>query len=101
MTDIVEAMARAIKTAEDAFLQQAGDALDGLREEPEFPLYETMARAALTAVLDCMMEPSEGMVVAGMAADFKDPMGATISADCYKHYRAMLDQLRKEAMIND
>ncbi len=35
-------------------------------------------------------EATHEMARAGMAADFKDPMGAVVQADCYKHWRAML-----------
>ena len=71
-TGIVEAMARAIEAAEDAWLVQAGDALDGLQEEPEFSLPETKARAALTAALDHMREPSEAQCEVLWGKEAKD-----------------------------
>ena len=54
--------------------------------------YSQQARAALTAFLDCMREPSEGMREAPRKHGQIGPMGAN------EVWQAMLDQLRKEAL---
>ena len=94
MTEIVEAMARAIgKKRYGWSWEETCDQLQqDMRED---------ARAALTAALDCMQEPSEGMVDAGEELDERaaDYSGySEIPATCEKHWQAMLDQLRKEAL---
>ena len=105
---IVETMARAIEAAEDAWLVQAGDALDGLQEEPEFSLPETKSRAALTAALDHMREPSMAMREEGSSIgdDALDRWGSDSMGDCSTFtsesaqvtWQAMLDQLRKDEL---
>ena len=79
-TDILEAMARAIWWEE---------------EEPwNAEKYHSKARAALTAALDHMREPSEDMLVAGCGKPMQ-PFGQKTSGHVWQ---AMLSQLRKETI---
>ena len=57
MTDTMEAVARAIEEAEEAWLLQEGDAQDGLQEHPPHSLPETIARAVTATLMKRMREP--------------------------------------------
>lgn len=59
-TEMEVRVAEVIDAAETAWLRQKGDAIEGLAEEPEFPIYVTLARAAIRA----MRTPTEEMFAA-------------------------------------
>ena len=98
--DILESMARAIY--ETYCAEVCEDVEYGTEfERANGEIWNVVTRAALTAALDHMREPTEGMVDAGeeldeMAADYSGY--SEIPATCEKHWQAMLSQLRKEAL---
>ena len=65
-------------------------------------MFRDKARAALTAALDCMMEPSGDMAEVGHQIANKLPDGRVLAVgfgvDVYEVWQAMLSQLRKEIL---
>lgn len=57
VTEMELRVAAALNAAMDAWLEQAGDAKDGLQEEPEYTLYVALAQGAIRA----LREPTEAM----------------------------------------
>ncbi len=60
-TEMELRVAKAIEAAEDQWLRQKCDANQGVAEEPDAPIYITVARAAIQA----MREPTADMVEIG------------------------------------
>ena len=104
--DILELMARAIAAEEfDDSVKEFG--AEDARERSEYiedhwPACVRKARAALTAALDHMREPSGEMGMAGYAAWDTFGEDAVMGPhELIAIWRAMLSQLRKEALDDD
>ena len=96
MGDIVEAMARAICMTGGWCKYSGGRCNTG-----RCSISPEVARAALTAALDCMETPSNAMDLAGdNSFQWGGPEGAEWleAADSTVCWKAMLDQLRKDAL---
>ena len=96
MTDIVEAMARALIWTKLTELGRAECKWPDDFGDDECAAYRGLARAALTAALDRMAEPSEAMKGAAHSVLADAPPHITTAETAV--WQAMLDQLRKEAL---
>ena len=100
-TDILEAVARALYEKDNPhgkwenILSWVGQS-DCDYAEAEVAKYRSLARAALTAALDHMREPSEAMKAAYVHVSAGGPR--LPSAQARLDWQAMLSQLRKETL---
>lgn len=90
MADVIEVIARVLHKRTGEINTEQGFPIPEFDDDRDF--YTGMARAALSAALECMREPSEAVRNAPRKSGQIGPIGAD------EVWQAMLDQLRKEAL---